>query len=166
MRMRAPCSRAPVLPCVGAMCVHVVHADGPECVTSPARGGRRSERTSPTITAPSPKLGGDDSLESGPGEDQLIGMGGEDDITSGPGDDTAFGGPGVDHVNGEPGNDTLFGNFGSDVVSGGPGDDFIDGDNPFPSPPGPLPFPPGGNDDDCTGGPGLDVIANCETTTQ
>ena len=49
-----------------------------------------------------------------------------------------------------------WGNFGSDVIAGGPGNDFIDGDNPFPSPPGPLPFPPGGNDDDCAGGPGAD----------
>ncbi len=86
----------------------------------------------------------------------------------GPGADTAFGGPGVDGVDEATlADDTLFGNFGSDVVSGGPGDDFIDGDNPKPSaPPGPLPFPPGGNDDRCSGGPGVDNIVNCETTTQ
>ena len=90
--------------------------------------------------------------------------GGNDDLTSGPGLDTAFGGPGNDQVQGDPGDDTLFGNFGSDVISGGPGDDFIDGDNPSPPPPGGPPFPPGTNNDDCTGGPGVDVIANCETT--
>jgi hypothetical protein len=28
------------------------------------------------------------------------------------------------------------------------------------------PFPIGGNDDDCTGGPGVDVILNCETTAE
>jgi hypothetical protein len=51
------------------------------------------------------------------------------------------------------------------VISGGQGDDFIDGDNPpFPPPP---PLPPqfiGGNDDNCSGGQGADVILNCETT--
>jgi Ca2+-binding RTX toxin-like protein len=57
---------------------------------------------------------------------------------------------------------TLFGNFGSDVISGGPGDDFIDGDNPLPPPPGGPPFPPGGNNDTCSGGPGDNVLQNCE----
>ena len=85
-------------------------------------------------------------------------------ITGGPGIDTAFGGPGNDHVQGDPGDDTLFGNFGSDVISGGPGDDFIDGDNPSPPPPAWPPFPPGSDNDDCTGGPVLDTIVNCETT--
>src|SRR5262245_11118772 len=107
-------------------------------------------------------LGGNDTLVGGPDDDTLIGFGGDDDITSGPGADTAFGGPGEDHISGDPGNDTLFGNFGSDVITGGPGDDFIDGDNPNPGPP---PIPPGGNNDDCTGGPGADVIQNCEVTT-
>jgi Ca2+-binding RTX toxin-like protein len=66
-------------------------------------------------------------------------------------------------MSGGQGPDTLFGNFGSDVITGGQGNDFIDGDNPFPPPPE-LPFPPGGNDDDCTGGQGTDVVLNCETT--
>jgi hypothetical protein len=42
-----------------------------------------------------------------------------------------------------------------------PGDDFIDGDNPFPEPPD-LPFPPGTNVDDCSGGPGANTVLNCE----
>jgi hypothetical protein len=89
----------------------------------------------------------------------LIGFGGVDTINAGPDDDTAFGGPANDRVAGGPGNDTLFGNFGSDNISGGPGDDFIDGDNPNPGPP---PFPPGGNNDVCSGGPGTNVVQNCE----
>lgn len=107
-------------------------------------------------------LGGNDTLEGGPGADQLIGMGGVDTIAGGPGDDTAFGGPLNDVIAGGPDNDTLFGNFGSDAITGGPGDDFIDGDNPSPQPP---PFPPGDNNDVCSGGPGANVIQNCEITS-
>jgi Ca2+-binding RTX toxin-like protein len=77
------------------------------------------------------------------------------------GEDTAFGGPLDDQISGGPANDTLYGNFGSDVISGDPGDDFIDGDNPFPPPPD-LPFPPGGNNDTCSGGPGTNTVQNCE----
>ena len=65
---------------------------------------------------------------------------------------------------GNAGNDTLWGNFGSDTISGGPGDDFIDGDNPFPPPPD-LPFPPGTNNDVCTGGPGDNTVNNCEVAS-
>jgi Ca2+-binding RTX toxin-like protein len=108
-------------------------------------------------------LGGDDELLGGPGNDEIIGFGGYDHIEGGPGDDTAFGGPLDDDVSGGRGNDTLWGNFGSDDIEGGAGDDFIDGDNPFPPPPE-LPFPPGTNDDDCRGGPGVDVVQNCETS--
>ena len=98
----------------------------------------------------------------GPGVDTLIGMGGVDTIAGGPGEDTAFGGPLNDTIAGGPDNDTLFGNFGSDTITGGPGDDLIDGDNPNPDPP---PFPPGGNNDACSGGPGANVIQNCEITS-
>ena len=49
--MRAPCARA---------CSQWARASSTrtstECVTSPARGGRWEWRTSPTMTAPSPKL--------------------------------------------------------------------------------------------------------------
>ena len=67
-----------------------------------------------------------------------------------------------DLISGGSGNDILWGNFGSDDISGGSGNDFIDGDNPFPPPPD-LPFPPGTNDDTCSGGSGSNVIENCET---
>jgi hypothetical protein len=55
-----------------------------------------------------------------------------------------------------------FGNFGSDNISGGPGNDFVDGDNPSPGAP---PFPPGGNNDVCSGGPGTNVVQNCENVS-
>jgi Ca2+-binding RTX toxin-like protein len=109
-------------------------------------------------------LGGDDALLGGSGDDMVIGMGGNDRIDAGSGNDTVFGGPLDDDISGGPGDDTLWGNYGSDDISGGPGTDFIDGDNPFPPPPEGLPFPPGGNDDRCVGGPATDTINNCETT--
>ena len=72
-----------------------------------------------------------------------------------------------DQISGGPDSDTLFGNFGSDVISGGPGDDFIDGDNPVAEPPpGFPPFPPGGNNDTCSGGPGTNDVQNCEAAAQ
>jgi hypothetical protein len=40
--------------------------------------------------------------------------------------------------------------------------DLVDGDNPFPPPPGGPPFPPGGNNDTCSGGPGTNIVQNCE----
>ena len=80
-------------------------------------------------------LGGDDLLEGGSGDDELIGFGGNDTISGGSGADTAFGGPLDDEIDGGSGDDTLWGNFGSDTITGGSGADFIDGDNPFPTPP-------------------------------
>jgi hypothetical protein len=56
----------------------------------------------------------------------------------------------------------MFGNFGSDTMFGGAGDDLVDGDNNNPVPPGPLPFPPGTNNDSCSGGPGTNAVLNCE----
>ena len=69
-----------------------------------------------------------------------------------------------DVITGGPDNDTLYGNYGSDTITGGPADDFIDGDDPNPLPPEGPPFPPGGNNDTCSGGPGTNVAQNCEIT--
>ena len=109
-------------------------------------------------------LGGNDTLRGGDGDDELIGFGGNDWIRGASGDDTAFGGPGDDTILGDRGADTLWGNYGSDLIRGGAGNDTIDGDNPFPPPPDPLPFPPGGNTDTCFGGDGDDAVTNCEVT--
>jgi len=106
-------------------------------------------------------LGGDDSMDGGSGNDELIGMGGHDDINGGSGADTAFGGPLNDLIIGGSGADSLWGNYGSDVISGGSGNDVIDGDNPLPPPPV-LPFPPGTNNDTCSGGTGANTVTNCE----
>ena len=92
-------------------------------------------------------------------------MGGVDAIAGGPGGDLANGGPLNDVITGGPGNDELYGNFGSDMITGGPGDDIIDGDNPNPIPPEGPPFPPGGNNDTCSGGPGTNTVQNCEITS-
>jgi len=37
--------------------------------------------------------------------------------------------------------------------------------DPNPIPPEGPPFPPGGNNDACSGGPGANVIQNCEITS-
>jgi len=60
--------------------------------------------------------------------------------------------------------DAPWGDYRSDAVSGGPGNDFIAGDDPDSAPPGGPPFPVGGNDDNCTGGPGTDSIGACEVS--
>ena len=109
-------------------------------------------------------LSGDDDLDGGTGDDQLIGFGGNDRISGGSGADVAFGGPLDDTISGGTGNDVLWGNFGSDTITGGAGGDFIDGDNPFPPPPGLLPFPPGTNNDVRSGGSGVNEVLNCETS--
>lgn len=98
------------------------------------------------------------------GSDDLIGNGGNDVIEAGHTDDVAFGGPGNDVVVGDDGNDVLYGNFGSDTVVGADGNDYINGDNPQPPPPGPLnpAINPAPNNDACSGGPGLDTVANRE----
>lgn len=98
------------------------------------------------------------------GSDDLIGNGGNDVIEAGHTDDVAFGGPGNDVVVGDDGNDVLYGNFGGDTVVGADGNDYINGDNPQPPPPGPLnpAINPAPNNDACSGGPGLDTVANRE----
>ena len=72
------------------------------------------------------------------------------------------GGPLDDVMNGGSGDDTMFGNFGSDTMFGGSGDDLVDGDNNNPIPPGGPPFPPGTNNDACTGNSGTNIVVNCE----
>ena len=124
-------------------------------MTTKSRGGAGRTRYSGDIPARSRTPGGN-------GDDDLTGFGGIDTISGGNRTDTAFGGPLNDNVDGGAGDDELWGNFGSDTITGGNAD-FIDGDNPFPDPP---PFDPGTNNDNCSGGYGLDQIANCETTVQ
>ena len=108
-------------------------------------------------------MSGDDTLDGGSGNDTIIGFGGYDEISAGSGNDTVFGGPRDDVIDGGGGNDVLWGNFGGDDIFGGSGNDFIDGDNPFPTPPGPVPPEFADGPDTCSGGSGVNTILNCET---
>lgn len=80
----------------------------------------------------------DDVIETGAGDDVLLGNRGNDRLYAGLGNDILnggfgaddlFGGEGDDILNLEEGNDYAEGGFGADIVNGGAGDDVIYGDN-------------------------------------
>ncbi|GAA6201899.1 hypothetical protein NBRC116599_31250 [Aquicoccus sp. SU-CL01552] len=82
------------------------------------------------------KVGGDDTITTGDGNDALNGRagndvlngaGGSDEITGGKGRDTLYGGVESDTIEGGNGNDRLFGEAGYDVLYGGNGNDRIFG---------------------------------------
>jgi Ca2+-binding RTX toxin-like protein len=66
-------------------------------------------------------------IESGGGNDLLIGAGGNDMLFASNGDDSLYGDEGDDQLNGEDGNDLLFGGAGNDTMNGGTGNDVLDG---------------------------------------
>lgn len=78
-----------------------------------------------------------DLIQTGAGDDVLLGNGGHDTLNAGAGDDTvnagrgndlAHGGAGHDLMNLEQGNDTAQGGLGADTVNAGDGDDIVYGD--------------------------------------
>lgn len=71
--------------------------------------------------------GGGDVLIAGAGNDSLDGGEGRDFLFAGDGDDVASGGNGDDYILGGEGNDTLNGNAGDDALSGDEGDDVLNG---------------------------------------
>ncbi|WP_281041324.1 calcium-binding protein [Methylobacterium nonmethylotrophicum] len=71
--------------------------------------------------------GGDDSITTGGGNDEIYGGSGNDTIKSGSGWDELYGGSGNDVLLGEDGNDTLYGGSGNDVLNGGLGNDTMTG---------------------------------------
>ncbi|MGH1578575.1 calcium-binding protein [Planktotalea sp.] len=71
---------------------------------------------------------GDDVLLGNGGDDSLYAGSGEDIINAGRGDDIAFGDNGDDILNLEAGNDYAEGGNGADIVNGGNGNDVIWGD--------------------------------------
>jgi len=82
------------------------------------------------------KVGGDDTITTGDGNDALNGRagndvlngaGGSDEITGGKGNDTLYGGVESDTIEGGNGNDWLFGEAGYDVLYGDNGNDRIFG---------------------------------------
>ena len=70
---------------------------------------------------PGGKIGGDDLMFGGEGDDRLGGKGGNDWLVGGSGHDAMWGDDGFDVLYGGPGNDTLTG----DDFSGGTGDDIF-----------------------------------------
>ncbi|WP_152912583.1 Hint domain-containing protein [Candidatus Rhodobacter oscarellae] len=87
--------------------------------------------------------GGDDSVVGGDGNDTLLSGDGEDTLEGGDGDDSLVGGDEADTIMGGDGADTIDGGRGGDELDGGAGDDSI----------------LGGNDDDTiTGGDGADTV--------
>lgn len=73
--------------------------------------------------------GGDDTLVGGNGPELFLGQGGNNDIRGGGGDDTILAGDGDDTLVGDSGNDSIAGGFGNDQLFGELGDDTLNGGN-------------------------------------
>lgn len=74
----------------------------------------------------------DNPLDGGPGADRIVGGGGRDDLNGGPGDDFVDGGAGTDFLYGDSvdegaGRDELLGGAGRDQFVAGPGSDRLVG---------------------------------------
>lgn len=70
---------------------------------------------------------GNDSIVGNAGSDSIIGGNENDTISCGDGDDNVLGGEGDDLINGDAGNDNLNGSGGGDTLFGGVGDDTVTG---------------------------------------
>ena len=70
---------------------------------------------------------GNDTLLGGSGNDSLFGESGNDSINAGAGDDLVDAGVGNDYVFAGTGNDTVYGSLGDDTISGWTGDNLLDG---------------------------------------
>lgn len=90
------------------------------------------------------RLGGDDTIQGGYGDDKMFGLGGSDTIDGGDGNDVLQGdrldyatgfsyaintSSGNDYLDGGAGDDRLFGDGGSDTLIGGTGNDHLEGDS-------------------------------------
>lgn len=70
-------------------------------------------------------IGGDITINGGPGDDHIYGSSGDDILNGGPGDDRIYGLEGNDVIDGGDGNDTIFAGQGNDTINGGLGNDVI-----------------------------------------
>ena len=69
---------------------------------------------------------GNDTLKGAGGNDRINGGFNDDSIDGGTGNDTLFGDGGADRITGGSGDDSIFGGTGTDTINGGAGNDFID----------------------------------------
>lgn len=92
-------------------------------------------------------------VDSGAGDDFIMGGAGNDRIDSGEGDDTVYGGAGRDDIFGNSGDDDVSGGEGNDVVYGGDGNDFMTGTT------GDDYLEGGAGDDTVWGGAGNDILS-------
>ncbi len=83
------------------------------------------------------------TVESGAGDDVIVGGPADDGVLAGAGDDVVRGGGGFDQLSGEDGDDRLEGGSTRDVLSGGRGDDVLVG---------------GAGHDELNGGSGSDQV--------
>jgi Ca2+-binding RTX toxin-like protein len=106
--------------------------------------------------------GGNDTIESGSGDDRICGGGGNDSVTTGDGLDSVYGDAGNDTIDLGPGVfDIARGGKDTDTINGGTGPDSIYGDDQpgaLPSTVGADVLDGGPDDDDLFGGPGIDVL--------
>jgi Ca2+-binding RTX toxin-like protein len=93
-----------------------------------------------------------DSIDAGDGDDSIIGNLGDDTLNANDGNDTVFGGAGNDEIDGEDGDDSLVGGDGNDTITAGDGADIVTGDLGNDSITG------GNGPDNITGGDGDDNI--------
>ena len=87
---------------------------------------------------------GDNTVSGASGHDLAVGGGGKDSLSGDAGEDTLFGGGGGDTLSGDSGDDILVGGAGADLLAGGSGDDSLFG---------------GAGDDALAGGSGADLLA-------
>lgn len=85
--------------------------------------------TNPSLLSPIATLSGDDSINVGNTNNNLLGFTGNDTILAGTGNDTINGNQGADYINGGGGNDILFGGQGADTIHAGSGSSVVNGNN-------------------------------------
>lgn len=115
-------------------------------------------------------LGGDDQGDGGAGNDTILAGWGDDRFLGGAGDDRLFGNTGNDFLSGQDGADRIFGGPGNDALRGGDGNDHLIGNAGDDDIKGGLgndalnggegndQLIGGEGDDDIEGGPGQDII--------
>lgn len=93
-------------------------------------------------------------VDSGGGDDLLVGSSGPDEIHAGDGTDEILGLGGNDTILGDGGNDTIYGGPGADKQNGGAGDDFLSSESSGSWDGGKIDT----GADDVRGGPGKDTV--------